>query len=105
MSSLAILVSSTYSRLPLVRWLSGRKQRFAKAPYLSKGTEGSNPSLTALKIMRAMLLRGAGKRLELADLPQPVASASQLLIRVAACAVCRTDLHIIDGELADPKLP
>ena len=31
----------------LVRWLSGRKQRFAKAPYLSKGTEGSNPSLTA----------------------------------------------------------
>src|SRR5947208_5907848 len=32
----------------LVRWLSGRKQRFAKAPYLSKGTEGSNPSLTVL---------------------------------------------------------
>src|ERR1700731_3545059 len=36
----------------LVRWLSGRKQRFAKAPYLSKGTEGSNPSLTAISLNR-----------------------------------------------------
>jgi hypothetical protein len=36
----------------LVRWLSGRKQRFAKAPYLSKGTEGSNPSLTAPALRR-----------------------------------------------------
>src|SRR5438093_9325348 len=39
---------SSYSCTLLVRWLSGRKQRFAKAPYLSKGTEGSNPSLTAI---------------------------------------------------------
>ena len=35
-----------------MRWLSGRKQRFAKAPYLSKGTEGSNPSLTAISVTR-----------------------------------------------------
>jgi propanol-preferring alcohol dehydrogenase len=52
-----------------------------------------------------MLLRAAGERLEFADVPQPVPSAGELLVRVQACAVCRTDLHIIDGELTDPKLP
>src|SRR5437867_2437512 len=41
------LLFAIFSQPILVRWLSGRKQRFAKAPYLSKGTEGSNPSLTA----------------------------------------------------------
>jgi hypothetical protein len=40
----------------LVRWLSGRKQRFAKAPYLSKGTEGSNPSLTAMLHVRKSMI-------------------------------------------------
>src|SRR5437867_7170662 len=42
------LLFAIFSQPILVRWLSGRKQRFAKAPYLSKGTEGSNPSLTAM---------------------------------------------------------
>src|SRR6266496_6285816 len=42
------LLFAIFSQPILVRWLSGRKQRFAKAPYLSKGTEGSNPSLTAI---------------------------------------------------------
>src|SRR2546423_12952369 len=41
-------VASAKADAHLVRWLSGRKQRFAKAPYLSKGTEGSNPSLTVV---------------------------------------------------------
>jgi propanol-preferring alcohol dehydrogenase len=43
--------------------------------------------------------------LQLQDVPTPKAGPRQLLIRVAACAVCRTDLHIFDGELANPKLP
>jgi alcohol dehydrogenase, propanol-preferring len=55
--------------------------------------------------MRAMVLRNAGRPLKLAELPLPEAAAGQLRVRVEACAVCRTDLHIVDGELPDPKLP
>lgn len=55
--------------------------------------------------MRAMLLRAPGRRLELADVPEPVPACGQLLVHVEACAVCRTDLHILDGDLAHPKLP
>lgn len=43
--------------------------------------------------------------LQLRDVPKPKPGKGQLLVRVATCAVCRTDLHIVDGELADPKLP
>src|SRR5256885_12459797 len=52
-----------------------------------------------------MLLRRQREPLELADLPEPTAGDGQLRIRVEACAVGRTDLHVVDGELADPKLP
>ena len=55
--------------------------------------------------MRAELLTAAGQPLIAAELPAPRAGPQQVLIAVRACAVCRTDLHIIDGELADPKLP
>jgi len=55
--------------------------------------------------MRAMLLNSLGQPLRLADVETPKPSAGQLLIRVHACAVCRTDLHVIDGELTRPKLP
>jgi propanol-preferring alcohol dehydrogenase len=55
--------------------------------------------------MRAMVLEQLGKPLQLRDLPTPVPGPGQLLARVAACAVCRTDLHIVDGELPNPKLP
>jgi propanol-preferring alcohol dehydrogenase len=43
--------------------------------------------------------------LKLAELPVPVPGENQILIKVAACGVCRTDLHVFDGELAEPKLP
>jgi alcohol dehydrogenase, propanol-preferring len=56
-------------------------------------------------VMRAMVLRNAGQPLKLAELPLPEAAAGQLRVRVEACAVCRTDVHIVDGELPDPKLP
>jgi len=55
--------------------------------------------------MRAMVLRHQGEALSEASLPDPVAGPGQLLVRVAACGVCRTDLHILDGDLASPKLP
>lgn len=55
--------------------------------------------------MRAMILRRATTPLELVDLPLPQPADDQLLIEVEACAVCRTDLHVADGELTAPKLP
>lgn len=55
--------------------------------------------------MRAMVLERPGQPLVLRDLPVPEPGAGQVLLRVRACGVCRTDLHIVDGELPDPKLP
>jgi alcohol dehydrogenase, propanol-preferring len=55
--------------------------------------------------MRAQLLTAARRPLVAAELPVPRPRPGQMLIAVRACAVCRTDLHIVDGELADPKLP
>jgi alcohol dehydrogenase, propanol-preferring len=55
--------------------------------------------------MLAMVLTAPGQRLSAADLAQPVAGPNQVLLRVSCCGVCRTDLHIIDGELTQPKLP
>jgi len=55
--------------------------------------------------MRAMLLDAAHSPLRPADMPRPAPGPEQVLIRVRACGVCRTDLHVTDGELAKPKLP
>ena len=55
--------------------------------------------------MRAMVLEAPGAPLQLRELPLPRPLEGQALVRVVACGVCRTDLHVIDGELADPKLP
>lgn len=55
--------------------------------------------------MRAMLLEKTGQALREAELPMPNPGPGQVLLRVSACAVCRTDLHVVDGELMEPKLP
>src|SRR5437764_3790633 len=55
--------------------------------------------------MRAMVLDAPKKLLQLRDIAKPRPNAGQLLVRVSACAVCRTDLHMVDGELPEPKLP
>jgi alcohol dehydrogenase, propanol-preferring len=55
--------------------------------------------------VRAMVLDAPGRPLREAELPAPEAAPGQVLLRVLACAVCRTDLHVVDGELSDPKLP
>ena len=56
-------------------------------------------------VMQAMLFDRPGQPLRLAELPVPQPGPEQILIKVAACGVCRTDLHIFDGELSQPKLP
>jgi alcohol dehydrogenase, propanol-preferring len=53
--------------------------------------------------MFAMCFAGAGQLLQPTNLPIPEPGADQLLIRVRACGVCRTDLHVVDGDLTDPK--
>ena len=55
--------------------------------------------------MRAMLLKRPGTPLEPAELEAPALGDRQVRIAVSACAVCRTDLHVRDGELPEPKLP
>jgi propanol-preferring alcohol dehydrogenase len=55
--------------------------------------------------MRAMVLNAPREPLALRDLPMPEPAAGQVRLAVHACGVCRTDLHVADGELADPKLP
>ncbi|TMF15541.1 MAG: zinc-dependent alcohol dehydrogenase family protein [Chloroflexi bacterium] len=55
--------------------------------------------------MRAMQLRAVKEPLRLVELPVPKPARGQVLIRVSVCAVCRTDLHIVNGELKEPKFP
>src|SRR6202142_2364924 len=62
-------------------------------------------SMRENKFMRAMIFEQPGKPLSLRDRPVPEPHGRQVQLQVLACAVCRTDLHIVDGELPDPKLP
>ena len=55
--------------------------------------------------MRAMVLDKPRQPLQLRDMEKPRPAKGQLLVRIVTCAVCRTDLHLVDGELPDPKLP
>ncbi len=58
-----------------------------------------------METMRAMLLEAPHQPLRLAELPIPQPGAGQVLLKVHTCGVCHTDLHIVDGELSEPKLP
>jgi alcohol dehydrogenase, propanol-preferring len=55
--------------------------------------------------MRAMIFDAPGHPLRSVTVPDPVPAADQVLVRVGACGLCRTDLHVVDGELTHPKLP
>jgi alcohol dehydrogenase, propanol-preferring len=55
--------------------------------------------------MKAMVLEKPGTPLRQLELPTPIPAAGQVLVKVAACGVCRTDLHVVDGDLKEPKLP
>ena len=55
--------------------------------------------------MKAMVLEKQGDELKLKDITKPEPDSSQILLKVHACGICRTDLHILDGDLDQPKLP
>ncbi len=55
--------------------------------------------------MKAMVLKNQKEPLALTDLPDPKPDNGQLLLKVHVCGVCRTDLHVVDGDLTEPKLP
>lgn len=57
------------------------------------------------KVMRAMLLESPRQPLKLAEVPVPRPGEGQVLLKVQTCGVCRTDLHVLDGDLTEPKLP
>lgn len=55
--------------------------------------------------MRAMLMKHPHESLQAVDLPIPQPNANEVLLKIRACGICRTDLHVVDGELTQPKLP
>ena len=61
--------------------------------------------MSAAEFMRAMVLDAAGEPLRLKSVARPAPGDGQVLVRVHACGVCRTDLHVVDGELTEPRLP
>jgi len=68
-------------------------------------TESTHSTLPVATTMQAMVFARAGEPLRLRHVPRPTPVAGQVLLRVEACGVCRTDLHLVDGELPDPKVP
>jgi propanol-preferring alcohol dehydrogenase len=68
--------------------------------FVSTDKKGKAPAL-----MKAMILEKPGQKLKLVDRPKPEPEATQVLIKVHVCGVCRTDLHVVDGDLEDPVLP
>jgi alcohol dehydrogenase, propanol-preferring len=64
-----------------------------------------HPASESKRVMRAMRLHAIGEPLVADEMPVLHPSPGQLLVKVSACAVCRTDLHVVDGELTEPKLP
>jgi propanol-preferring alcohol dehydrogenase len=79
----------------------------AAAPHVHCRPDGAsrNPPKGQTPGVRAMVLDAPRTPLRPADIPEPQPGVGDLLVRVTACAVCRTDLHIVDGELSRPKLP
>ena len=55
--------------------------------------------------MKAMILDAPGQALQYRCVADPVPGRGQVLVKVAACGVCRTDLHVVDGDLTEPRLP
>ena len=55
--------------------------------------------------MKTMLLECIGKPLRYVETPTPVPNEEQVLLKVHACGICRTDLHVLEGDLPNPKMP
>jgi alcohol dehydrogenase, propanol-preferring len=80
---------------------------FTIASAYRASSSGGSRGFTAWQAneVRALVLHRPGEPLALEDVPEPDVAEGLSLVRVRACAVCRTDLHIVDGELERPKLP
>lgn len=79
--------------------------QLSASPPAEKAFNIEMPTFEESQTMRAMLFRRAHAPLELAEIPVPRPRPHEVLIRVSACGVCRTDLHVVDGELGEPKHP
>ena len=79
--------------------------RQATAPKSAARTERDTPTNVLFTLMLAMRLEAPGRPLVAVQVPRPEPGRHQVLLRVLACGVCRTDLHVADGELPRPKLP
>lgn len=55
--------------------------------------------------MHAMLMEKPGQKLKYTEVKKPSPKPNEVLIKISACGICRTDLHVVDGELNNPKLP
>src|SRR6266851_2784480 len=58
-----------------------------------------------MPVMRAMVLEAPRRPLVVRERPLPAPARGEILLEIAACGVCRTDLHVVDGELPNPRLP
>src|SRR5215472_16530403 len=81
-----------------------REIRECKGPYHNASLDSTSEA-RSIHSMRAMVLEQVRTPLRALDIPQPKPASGEVLIQVTACAVCRTDLHVLDGELPNPKLP
>ena len=87
------------------------RRRAEKSATIGEGEGVSFPPLVGLgdfrlgPLMKAMVLERPGTALTLKELTDPLPGHGEIRLRVEACAVCRTDLHVVDGDLRDPKLP
>ena len=88
------------------RILESPQPRFPASVLLAGADRAAGDTLTFVRgrISRAMVLRETGKPLRLEEVPLPIPGFGELRVRVEACAVCRTDLHVVDGELSCPTL-
>src|SRR5262245_3658297 len=92
------------------RRMASATRIYLRSPHRQPGREGGILPHVAgrrygRKCMRAMVLAAPGEALRAIDLAIPDPGPTEVVLRVRACGVCRTDLHIHDGELPDPKLP
>ena len=95
---------------PPQTWACRARPPRSRAPYVGQTPTAAMPGRASRRrrrgeLMKAMVLDRPGELLRLAELPVPQPGAGQILVKVKACAVCRTDLHVVDGELPEPKLP
>jgi alcohol dehydrogenase, propanol-preferring len=71
----------------------------------ARRSNSDSRAMSSMPHMHAMVLERPGAPLVMRERPLPAPGAGEVLIEIAACGVCRTDLHVVDGELPDPALP